>query len=418
MICGKYLLSKSSQLIIGILVCAARMLYKLPFSEEGFMESSPFTNLKLRAGWGQTGNQEIPAKITKESYHSSNSGRVSYPLSETGPYPVGTVYTRLANPDIQWEVSTQTNIGVDFGLFDGALSGTIDYFRKVSTNILVEVPAFDPVSPAPTYWTNVDDMEIINNGLEIALDYQYINTNGLSFSIGANATFIDNVVENSPFNVLTTGAASGSGQTGATINGMISGHPIGSFYMLRFTGIGSDGLSTYEGGDKNPMVVGSALPDVMYNIYADLKYKRFDLNLNFNGVSGNELYNHTAMNKFYKGQLATSNNVVAKAIEFPEEAITNAALVSTRYLEDGSFFRLNNATLGYTFDTNNLGIGNWAQNLQLTLTKQNLFVITDYSGFDPEVNQDKSRGGIQSFGIDDNGYPKARTFVVGLNVTF
>lgn len=387
-------------------------------SEESFMQSSPFSNLKLRAGWGQTGNQEIPAKITKESYTSKNSGDYTYPLSESGSYPVGTDFVRFANPDIQWEVSTQTNVGLDFGLFDGALSGTIDYFHKTSTNILVEVPAFDPVSPAPTYWTNVDEMKIINKGLEIALDYQYRNQNGFSYSVGANATFIDNVVEDSPFTVLTTGSASGSGQTGATINGMINGYPIGSFHMLKFTGIGADGLSTYEGGDKNPMVVGSALPEVMYNFYANMNYKKFDLSFNFNGVSGNELYNHTAMNKFYKGQLATSNNTTADAIEFSEEAITNAALVSTRYLEDGSFFRLNNMTLGYTFDTNSMGIGSWAKDLRLSFTGQNLFIITDYSGFDPEVNQDKSSGGVQSFGIDDNGYPKSRTFVVGLNVTF
>lgn len=387
-------------------------------SEESFMQSSPFSNLKLRAGWGQTGNQEIPSKITQESYESTNDGKASYPLSESGPYPVGTIYTRLANPDIQWEVSTQTNIGVDFGLFDGALSGTVDYFNKVSNNILVEVAAFDPVSPAPTYWTNVDGMNIINKGLEIALDYQYRNNNGFSYSVGANATFIDNVVEDSPFTVLTTGSASGSGQTGATINGMINGYPIGSFHMLKFTGIGSDGLSTYEGGDKNPMVVGSALPDVMYNFYVNMDYKNFDLSMNFNGVSGNEIFNNTAMNKFYKGQLALSNNSTADAIEFSEEAITNAALVSTRYLEDGSFFRLNNMTLGYTFDTDAMGIGNWAKDLRLSFTGQNLFVITNYSGFDPEVNQDRSSGGIQSFGIDLNGYPKARAFVAGLNVTF
>ena len=258
-------------------------------------------------------------------------------------------------------------------------------------------------------------MNIINKGLELALDYQHRNNNGFSYSVGANATFINNVVEDSPFTVLTTGAASGSGQTGATINGMINGYPIGSFYMLEFTGIGEGGLSTYEGGDKNPMVVGSALPDVTYNFYVNMDYKNFDLSLNFNGVSGNEIYNHTAMNKFYKAQLAKSNNVVPKAIEFPNEAITNAAIVSTRYLEEGSFFRLNNATLGYNFDTQSI---NWIQNLRLSLTGQNLFVITNYSGFDPEVDQNKSIAGVQSFGIDDNGYPKARTFVVGLNVTF
>jgi iron complex outermembrane receptor protein len=391
-------------------------------SEETFMDSAPFSNLKLRAGWGQTGNQEIPPKITKESFQSSNSGSYSYPLSETGPYPVGTVYTRLANPDIQWEVSTQTNVGLDFGFFDGALSGTIDYFHKVSNNILVEVPSFDPVSPAPTYWTNVDDMKITNKGLEIALDYQHSTSRGFSYSVGANATFIDNLVEDSPFTVLTTGSASGSGQTGATINGMINGYPIGSFYISKFTGIGPDGLSTYAepqvpGGD-NRYVVGSALPDVMYNFYADMSYKNFDLSFSFNGVAGNEIYNNTAMNKFYKGKLATANNVTPIAIEYPEEAITNAALVSTRYLEDGSFLRLNNATLGYSFNTQNMGIGSWAKRMRLSVTGQNLFVITNYSGFDPEVNQDKSTGGIQSFGIDLDGYPKARTYVVGLSVTF
>ncbi len=144
-------------------------------SQESFMGSLPFSNLKLRAGWGQTGNQEIPNKITQESFRSSTAGDYTYPLFPTGPYPVGTVYTRLANPDIQWEVSTQTNVGLDFGLFGGALSGTIDYFHKVSENVLVEVPAFDPVSPAPTYWTNVPDMTITNNGLEVALDYQHRN---------------------------------------------------------------------------------------------------------------------------------------------------------------------------------------------------------------------------------------------------
>jgi TonB-linked SusC/RagA family outer membrane protein len=389
-------------------------------SQESFMGSSPFSNLKLRAGWGQTGNQEIPNKITQESYRSSTAGDYTYPLSPTGPYPVGTVYTRLANPDIQWEVSTQTNIGLDFGLLGGALSGTIDYFHKVSENVLVEVPSFDPVSPAPTYWTNVPDMTITNDGLELALDYQHRNEAGFSYSVGGNLTYIKNVVEDSPFAVLTTGSVSGTGQSGATINGMINGHPLGSFYLQKFTGIDpATGQSTYEpplvvDGD-NRYVVGKALPDLMYNLYASLGYKGFDLNLNFNGVSGVEVFNHTALQEFSRPQLASNWNVVPKAVEFPDEANTNAPLVSTRYLEDGSFFRLNNMTLGYTFNTNNL---NWLKRLRLSVTGQNLFVITDYSGYDPEVNQDKSIGGVQSFGIDDQSYPRARTFVFGLNVTF
>ncbi|TNF39450.1 MAG: TonB-dependent receptor [Bacteroidetes bacterium] len=386
-------------------------------SEESFMQSSSlFSNLKLRAGWGQTGNQEIPPKITQALYTTRVSGSTSYPLSETGPYPAGTTFVRLANPNIQWEVSTQTNVGLDFGLFKGALSGTVDYFHKVSNNILLEVVPSDPIQPATTYWTNVEDMNITNKGIEIALDYQHRNTNGFSYGVGGNITFIDNIVEDSPFTILATGSASGSGLTGATINGLINGYPVGTFYMQKFLGIGADGLSLFEeSDDAGRMVVGHALPDVTYNFYFNMEYKGFDFSANFNGVSGNMIYNNTAMNKFYKAKLANSLNTTEKAIEFPNESIINSSSVSTRYLEDGSFLRLNNATLGYNFDTKSV---NWIENLRLSVTGQNLFVITSYSGFDPEVNQDRSVNGIQSFGIDLDGYPKARTFVFGINVTF
>ncbi|WP_154854510.1 SusC/RagA family TonB-linked outer membrane protein [Cyclobacterium xiamenense] len=389
-------------------------------SEEAFLQSSPFSELKLRAGWGQTGNQEIPNKITQASYTTRISNRDSYPLGgQEPPYTAGTAFVRLANPDLQWEVSTQTNVGVDFELFEGALSGTVDYFNKVSNNILLEVKPPDPIQPATDYWTNVEDMRIINKGLEIALNYQRRVEGGFSYSIGGNATFINNEVQDSPFTIVTTGSAEGSGLTGATINGLINGHPIGTFYMQRFMGIGPDGLSVFEQSeDGGRMVVGSALPDMTYNFFLNFDYKNFDLGMNFNGVSGNMIYNNTAMNKFYKAKLANSLNTTDKAVEFPEESTINSSSVSTRYLENGAFFRLNNTTLGYNFNTNALGIASWAKELRLSLTGQNLFLITEYTGFDPEVNQDRSTDGIQSAGIDLNGYPRARTFVMSLNVSF
>ncbi|WP_339705635.1 TonB-dependent receptor [uncultured Kriegella sp.] len=394
--------------------------------EEDFMDGSIFSDLKLRAGWGQTGNQEIPNKITLESYSVSNSSNVSYPIDQNGAYPVGSEYTRFANPDIQWEVSTQSNVGLDFGLFDGSLTGTVDYFHKVSDNILLEVVPVDPIVPAPTYWTNVPDMTITNKGLEIALDYSKRNYEGFSYAFGGNATFIDNVVEDSPFTIVTTGSASGQGLTDATINGFVSGEPIGSFYMQTFLGIDSDGLSQFADSDgdgditeNDRTVVGSALPDMTYSFYVNLSYKRLDLNMNFNGVSGNEIYDHTAMGSFYKTLLAKSNNTTPIATEFPEESIINSAAVSTRYLKDGSYLRLNNLTLGYSFDTQSMAwASNWLQELRLSFTGQNLFVITDYDGYDPEVNQDSSTNGIQSFGIDKFAYPKAKTFVFGVNVSF
>ncbi|NBV14926.1 MAG: SusC/RagA family TonB-linked outer membrane protein, partial [Sphingobacteriia bacterium] len=141
-------------------------------SEEKFMQNGLFSNLKLRAGWGQTGNQEIPSKITQPLFTATVSSGSSYPLFPTGPYPAGIVYSRLANPDIQWEVSTQSNVGLDFGLLGGKLNGSIDYFNKVSNNILLEVIPADPVQPAGTFWTNVKDMTITNSGLELDLEYR------------------------------------------------------------------------------------------------------------------------------------------------------------------------------------------------------------------------------------------------------
>lgn len=386
-------------------------------SEEEFLKNTGVSNLKLRAGWGQTGNQEIPSKITQASFTTSVSSSSSYPLNNSSSYYAGTTYSRLSNPDIQWEVTTQSNAGLDFGFLNGALSGSIDYYNKVTNNILMQVPPQDPIVVAPTTWTNVEDMTITNNGWELALDYQYKKSKNFSFGIGGTLSYVKNKVENSPYTILTTGSASGSGLTGATINGLVNGYPVGSFYMKTFTGIGSDGLSTYANNGELS-VVGCALPDYTYSFNLNVGYKGFDLSANFNGVSGNEIYNNTAMNKFYKAQLANSANTTAKAIEYSNESLLNAGAVSTRYLEDGSYLRLNNLSLGYNLNTQKIGADKWLKTIRLSVSGQNLFVLTDYSGYDPEVNQNRSISGFQSFGIDLNSYPKARTFAFGLNLTF
>ncbi|MBC9794443.1 TonB-dependent receptor [Sinomicrobium sp. FJxs] len=403
-------------------------------SNEDFMADSGFNNLKLRASWGKTGNQEIPAKITQASYSEdrliTGSGSLNtYPIdtdaNSLDGYPYGIVYSRLANPDLQWEVSTQVDVGIDFAVFDYRLTGTLDYFNKVSSNILLEVVPADPIQPASTYWTNIDDMKIHNSGLELALDYSSDTAGDFSYNIGGNITYIKNKVVDSPYSVLTTGAAQGSGQTGATINGYINNEPIGAFYMFQFDGIGDDGLNIFrdingdgETLDNDRSVVGSAIPKFIYAYYLNFKYKDFDLGLNFNGVAGNKVYNHTAMTLFTKAQLSKSNNTTDFATQYPNESTTNANTVSTRYLEDGSFLRLNNATLAYNLSSDKIGLENVFQNIRFSLTGQNLFVITDYSGFDPEVNTGSASGGVQTFGIDYFTYPKARTFLIGLNASF
>jgi len=403
-------------------------------AKENFMATSGIDNLKLRASWGKTGNQEIPSKITKASYSEDRliTGAQSlntYPLDPAataiGGYPYGIVYTRLANPELQWEVSEQIDAGIDFAVFNSKLTGTLDYFNKQSSNIVSEVIPVDPVSIFPTYWTNVKGMKIHNNGIELGLDYHGNAGSNFSYNIGGNVTYIQNKVTDSPYTVLTTGAAQGSGQTGATINGYINNQPIGAFYMFQFDGIGADGLNKFRDvsgngsiGDNDRTVVGSAIPKFIYAYHLNFKYKNFDLGINFNGVAGNKIYNHTAMSLFTKAQLTKSNNTTDFATQYPDESTTNANTVSTRYLESGSFLRLNNATLSYNLTSDKVGLSNIFRNARLSLTGQNLFVITNYSGFDPEINTGSAIGGIQTFGIDYFTYPKARTFMISLNVTF
>lgn len=393
-------------------------------SEEEFVKNSDiFSNLKLRAGWGRTGNQEIPPKITQPLFQSTGG---SYPLYPSGTYPASYTYVRLANPDIQWEVSEQWDIGLDFGLFNGDLTGVIDYFNKKSTNILLQVTPADPVQPSSEVWTNVKDMAITNNGLEIDLNYRKKINKDLSFGLGGNITLIKNNIENSPYTIIPSGSAQGSGLTSATLNGYINGQPIGTFYLLQYTGIGPDSLSAYLDADKNGSIsndkdrvpVGTALPDKLYSFYGTVDYKGFDLAINFNGVSGNKVYDNTANSIFYKAKLAKSTNTTSAAAENLNESNNNPASVSSRYLKNGSYLRLNNVSLGYNFNTRSIGFLKWASALRLSVTGQNLFVITDYDGYDPEVNIDRNIGSVSSYGIDYLSYPKAKSFIFGLNLSF
>ena len=392
-------------------------------SDEAFMKNSIFSNLKLRAGWGITGNQEIPPKITQALF--STLASASYPLNPTGAYPAGTTFSRLANPDIQWESSKQTDIGLDFGLWNNALTGTIDFFRKVSSNILLQVIPADPVQPAAEVWSNVKDMTITNNGVEFELDYRHKSQHGITYNIGGNLTYLKNNVENSPYSIIPAGSVSGLGITSATINGYVNGQPIGTFFLQEFTGIGQNGLSTYRDldgnglvNDKDRIALGTALPKIIYSFYGSTAYKGLDLSINFNGVSGNKTYDYTHNVSFSKLRLAKNVNATRESIADPNESLSNAASVTSRYLKNGAYLRLNNASLGYNFNTKSLGISKWVSAVRLSVTGQNLFVITDYTGYDPEVNIDRNINGVSSYGIDFLSYPKAKSVIIGLNFSF
>ncbi|MFT3704110.1 MAG: TonB-dependent receptor [Agriterribacter sp.] len=394
-------------------------------SEESFMQNSAFSYLKLRGGWGLTGNQEIGSKLTQALYTSTISGTTSYPLYPTGDYPAGTTYVRFANPDLKWEVSRQTNIGLDFAFLGGALSGAIDVFNKTSSNILLSLPPTDPVQPAGTLYANVKNMKISNSGIEFDLDYKKRISKNVSFGVGGNFTYIKNKVTGSPYSVIVSGSATGSGLTSAAVNGYINGYPIGSFYLKEFIGIGSDSTSEFRDvdkdgiiTDKDRIVAGSALPKQLFSFYGNISFKGFDLIANFNGVSGNKIYDNTANAFFYKAKIAKSVNTTSAAVEYPKESINNPASISTRYLKDGGYLRLNSLVLGYSFNTESFGIKKWISTLRLSVTAQNLFVITKYNGYDPEINTDRQVDGVSSYGIDYLAYPKARSVIFGLNLSF
>jgi TonB-dependent starch-binding outer membrane protein SusC len=394
-------------------------------SEEPFLKNSSISNLKLRGGWGQTGNQEIPPKITQPLFTATVGANTSYPLDESATFPAGITYSRLANPDIQWEVSTQMNLGLDFAFLNGALSGSVDAFRKISTNMLLEVIPADPVQPASSVWTNVANMEIVNSGVEVDLDYKFETKSGIKFNVGGNLTLINNEVTGSPYTVIPSGSASGSGLTSATINGYINGQPIGTFFLREFIGFDDKGMSKYKDQDgdgivtdKDRIAAGTALPTTMYNFFGNASYKGFDFSMQFNGVSGNKIYDNTANASFYKLRISKNTNVTPAAYADAKESINNAAPVSTRFLKDGAFLRLNNMTLGYQIPTAKLGISKFISNARLSVTGQNLWVKTKYDGYDPEVNKDNSINGVLSYGIDYLSYPKAKSLIVGLNLTF
>ncbi len=394
-------------------------------SEEPFLKNSSISNLKLRGGWGQTGNQEIPPKITQPLFTATVGSSTSYPLDNSAIFPAGITYSRLANPDIQWEVSTQMNLGLDFAFLNGALSGSVDAFRKISTNMLLEVIPADPVQPASSVWTNVANMEIVNSGVELDLDYKFQTKSGIKFNLGGNLTLINNEVAGSPYTVIPSGSASGSGLTSATINGYINGQPIGTFFLREFIGFDEKGISKYKDQDgdgivtdKDRIAAGTALPTTMYNFFGNASYKGFDVSMQFNGVSGNKIYDNTANSSFYKLRISKNTNVTPAAYADAKESINNAAPVSTRYLKDGAFLRLNNVTLGYQIPTAKLGISKFISSARLSVTGQNLWVKTKYDGYDPEVNKDNSINGVLSYGIDYLSYPKAKSVIVGLNLTF
>jgi len=381
--------------------------------EEDFMKNvNLFSNLKVRLGWGLTGNQEIPDKISLMSVGTATNANM---LSNGNLIP-GITFNRTPNPDIKWETTNQINFGIDFGFLKDRLSGTIDLFNKKTTDVLLEIASKDP-APTSTQWQNVPGLEIKNNGIEIGLTGVMIEKPGLKWDATFNVARIKNKVSGLKTAPILTGAASGQGLSGTFTQEIANDQPIGSFYGMVFEGFDSSGLGIYK-KDANGTIVkeflGSALPDFTYSLSSSLTFKGFDASMFWYGTQGNKVYNNTANALFLKGPLENSGNVRAD-IATNSESPTNSNAYSSRFIEDGSFLRLANITFGYTFNTKSI---KWLSKLRVYATGNNLLLITKYKGFDPEVNINASNNNVPSLGVDYSTFPKSRTFTFGVNLQF
>lgn len=361
---------------------------------ENFVKNSKsISNLKLRASWGQTGNQEFASGVSQRNVNIGIGDNTSV--------------ANFENPDVKWETNTMTNVGIDLGLFSNRLNITADWFNRKTTDPLF---AATPVAPAPAsgvIWQNLD-ASIVNSGFEFSLNYALIRNENLTWNIGGNIAFLQNEVKdlNGSYQ---TGGLHGQGISGATSQLIVAGQPLNVYYLRQFEGIDkTSGQSIYAENEKL-FYSGSPNPTRIYGITTDVTWKKLFASANMNGAAGHYLYNNTANSVINVGNLGTRN--ISAAIPGTGENLSNAIAPSTRYLEKGDYLKLANATVGYRIGN----LGKAFKNVTVTLTGQNLFVITKFTGFDPEVNVDKNVNGIPSAGIEYIPYPTARTILLGLS---
>lgn len=410
--------------------------------EEKFMENVHWLDqLKLRGGYGVLGNQEID----NYQYSSTITTGINYPDGNGGLLQ-GAFPKNFANPDIKWEETAMTNVGIDFMAFNNRLSLTADYYVKNTKDILLTVPI--PISSGGANDPIRNAGKIRNNGFEFNLGWMDQPNPDISYGINLIGSFNKN-------KVIAMGSESGSIKGGSTNQNITTsetkaGYPIGGYWLISTAGYfnsqeevdayAKDGKKIQpaaEPGDikfvdaNNDGVIndddrvfqGSPFPDFTFALNGNMRYKNFDLSIGLQGVLGNKIYNATRQTL---EDVTKGSNFLASCLDYwtPEnknashprltwdDPNRNTRAESDRYLENGSYLRLRSVQLGYTFPQT------WfkgaIQHARVYINAENLFTITSYSGYSPDVNADNAN----YRGFDNFIYPTNRTFMLGLNVTF
>jgi len=373
------------------------LAFKWKLMNESFVPKNIFSDLSLRLNWGQTGNQEFPGLATK--------------LLSRRDYNGITVPINAANPDLKWETTSQYGAGIDYAILNGRISGSIDYFNKETTDLLFFANYAQPAA-VKRRWVNLPG-KVKNQGVEFSLNVQAIQKNNFTWELLYNMSYLKNRVENFGDNNIQTGDINGKGLSGAYAQAIRDGYSLGSFYMQTSDGFDASGHTIFLNEGLLSMQ-GSALPKFNFGLTNNFTFGKWNASVFVNGVTGFYVYNNTANALFSKATLRGGGNVTYEVFN-SKEASDNPPAVTTQYLEKGNFVRLSNLSVGYTFA---LKGESKIKSLRLSLSGQNLVLITKYSGLDPEVNTNKARDGVPSVGIDYTSYPNPTTFTFGVNAAF
>ena len=387
-------------------------------AEEAFMDDVNWIDdMKLRVGYGVTGNQSglDPYKTlqlygTSGTYYDNGAWLTAYKISQN------------ANPDLKWEETAMFNIGVDFFMFNNRLNGTIEWYDKRTRDMLYTYRVPTPPYLHPDMMANVGDMR--NTGIELALSFDAVRTRDFFWNSSVTLAHNKNEITSLSDDVYTTsrimvGDAWVRGGSGRTTHVVEEGYPVGQFYGPEFIRIDDEGKYLFRDKDGNEVngvtaedytYIGSAQPDLTFGWSNRFNYKNWDFSFFLRGTLGNKVLNMGRMTYGHPGYLIGAN-----ALNDP--LIYDLKVVpeySSLYVEDASHLRLDNTSLGYSFPTDGVS---WLEQARLYVTGQNLFVLTRYKGLDPEVDENRNNG--LAPGVEDREYyPKARTFSVGVTLTF
>lgn len=386
-------------------------------AQESFMKDQHlFDDLKLRASYGVTGNSSGFSAFTAQYIIGSN-GTFYYDGQQLAAYGP----TQAQNANLKWEKTATTNIGLDFAILKSRLTGSLEVYNKNTTGMIYSYSVNPALVPTGSIVANGGSMN--NKGIELSLNGAIIDQKDFGWTSSLNLATNKNQIT-SLNNPLFSGGDSvavaypeGASQSGASLQLLKTGKPLGQFFTFQYAGKNTSGISQYLKRDGTTTIspsngtdyhyLGSAQPKLIYGWSNTFRYKHWDLNVFVRGVYGNKIFNATRADLF-RPATAQYANILADAKDESASDI-NSYRYSSRYIESGSYLRFDNATLAYTFGNVNPAI----KKLRLYVSCNNLFVITKYKGVDPEVNQ----GGIAP-GVDyNNFYPKTRTFLIGANLS-